>query len=163
MDPNFKPYRTGMMTVLERYPCGKGNGKSKGRMFVYYLCKCDCGKEFIVGGDELSKHPYSCGCTPKPNKSESGRPNDWALGYDREKHTMTCMLKHTRAVYATCKSGVSGVTYNKKRKRWEAYITFQQVDHYLGSYKTKQGAIKARIEGEKKYFDPYIKEEKAMD
>lgn len=36
MNPNFKPYRTGMMTVLERYPCGKGNGKSKGRMFVYY-------------------------------------------------------------------------------------------------------------------------------
>ena len=50
MNPNSKPYRTDMMTVLERYPCGKGNGKSKGRMFVYYLCKCDCGKEFIVGG-----------------------------------------------------------------------------------------------------------------
>ena len=73
---------------------------------------------------------------------------------------MTCMLKHTRAVYATCKSGVSGVVWNKQRKRWEAYITFQQFDHYLGSYKTKQGAIEARIEGEKKYFDPYIKEEK---
>lgn len=67
---------------------------------------------------------------------------------------MTCMLKHTRAVYATRKSGVSGVTYSKKRKRWEAYITFQQVDHYLESYKTKQGAIEARIEGEKKYFGP---------
>ena len=160
MDPNSKPYRTDMMTVLERYPCGRGNGKSKGRMFVYYLCKCDCGKEFIVGGDELSKHPYSCGCTPKPKRSETGRPNDWALGYDKDKHTMTCMLKHTRAVYATCKSGVSGVTYNKKRKRWEAYITFQQIDHYLGSYKTKQGAIEARIEGEKKYFDPYISKEK---
>ena len=50
MDPKSKPYRTGMMTVLERYPCRKWNGKSKGRMFVYYLCKCDCGKEFIVGG-----------------------------------------------------------------------------------------------------------------
>lgn len=49
---------------------------------------------------------------------------------------MTCMLKHTKAVYANCKSGVSGVTYNKKKKRWEAYITFQQIDHYLGSYKT---------------------------
>lgn len=60
-----------MMTALERYPCGKGNGKSKSRMFVYHLCKCDYGKEFIVGGDELSKHPYSCGCTPKPKKSET--------------------------------------------------------------------------------------------
>lgn len=105
-----------MMTILERYPCGKGNGKSKGRMFVYYLYKCDCGKEFIVGGDELSKHPYSCGCTPRPKRSETGRPNDWALGYDKDKHTMTCMLKHTRAVYANCKSGVSGVTYKTRKE-----------------------------------------------
>lgn len=59
-----------MMTVLERYPCGKGNGKSKGRMFVYYLCKCDCGKEFIVGGDELSKHPYSLLPNSKGQKQE---------------------------------------------------------------------------------------------
>lgn len=42
----------------------------------------------------------------------------------------------------------------QEKKRWEAYITFQQVDHYLGSYKTKQGAIEARIEGEEKYFGP---------
>ncbi len=78
-----------MMTILERYPCGKGNGKSKGRMFVYYLCKCDYGKEFIVGGDELSKHPYSCGCTPKPKRSETRKLNDLTLGYDKDKHTMT--------------------------------------------------------------------------
>lgn len=71
---------------------------------------------------------------------------------------MTCMLKHTRAVYSTCKSGVSGVVWNKKRKHWEVHITFQQVEHYLGSFKTKKEAIEARIAGEKKYFDPYIKE-----
>lgn len=94
-------------------------------------------------------------------RSETGRLNEWALGYGKDKHAMTCMLKHTRAVYATCKSGVSGVTYSKKRKRWEAYITFQQVDHYLESYKIKQGAIEARIEGEEKYFDPYISKEKS--
>lgn len=106
-----------MMTVLERYPCGKGNGKSKSRMFVYYLCKCDCGKKFIVGGDELSKHPYSCGCTPKPKRLETGRPNDWALGYNKDKHTMTCMTKKERAVYITSKSGVSGVRWVKQRNR----------------------------------------------
>ncbi len=54
-----------MLTVEERYPCGKSIGQ-RGRANVYYLCKCKCGKEFIVTGDELSKHPYSCGCTPKP-------------------------------------------------------------------------------------------------
>lgn len=28
--------------------------------------------------------------------------------------------------------------------------------HYIGSYKNKEEAIKARLEGEKKYFDPLI-------
>ena len=88
MDVNFKPYKTGMVTVKEKYPCGRGD--SKGRNHVYYLCQCDCGKEFIVSGDELSRHPYSCGCTPKPIKGK-GRLNDWALGYDGKEHTMLCM------------------------------------------------------------------------
>lgn len=141
-----------MMSILKRYPCGKGNGKSKGRMFVYYLCKCDCGKKFIVGGDELSKHPYSCGCTPKPQRSETGRLNDWALGYDKDKHTMTCMTKKERAVYITSKSGVSDVRWVKQRNRWVARITYRQKEYFLGYFKTKEDAINARVEGEKKYF-----------
>jgi hypothetical protein len=70
MDPSFKPYESGLLIVEEGYPCGKSIGQ-RGRANVYYLCKCQCGKEFIVTGDELSKHPYSCGCTPKP-KSWNG-------------------------------------------------------------------------------------------
>lgn len=129
-----------MMTILERYPCGKGNGKSKSRMFVYCLCKCDYGKEFIVGGDELSKHPYSCGCTPKPKRSETGRINDWALGYKKDKHATTCMLKHTRAVYANCKSGVSkqekkmlGGLYHLPASRLLSRI----IQNKAGSYRSK--------------------------
>ncbi len=152
MDPTFKPKRTGMMTVLERYPCGSHTG---GRNFVYYLCKCDCGKEFVVTGDELSKHPYSCGCTPKPEKGNT-RNNDWALGYSKDDRTMACMLKPTRHVYISNTSGVSGITFDKRRKTWEVEITVSQVRHYLGAYKNKEDAIKARIEGEKKYFDPML-------
>lgn len=133
-----------MMTVLERYPCGKGNGKSKGRMFVYYLYKCDCGKKFIVGGDELSKHPYSCGCTPKPKRSETGRPNDWALGYDKDKHTMTYMTKKERAVYITSKSSVSGVRWVKQRNRWVARITYRQKEYFLGYFMPSRHGLKVR-------------------
>lgn len=149
MDPKFKAYRTGMMTVLERYPCGKEKGK--GRNSVYYLCKCDCGKEFIVTGDELVHHPYSCGCTQKPNIK--GRKNDEALGYNKSKRTMACMTKKERAVYVTSKSGVSGVRWVKQRNRWVARITYCQKEYFLGYFKTKEEAIKARIEGEKKYFE----------
>lgn len=52
MDPNFKPYESGLLTIEERYPCGKSIGQ-RGRANVYYLCKCKCGKEFIVTVDEL--------------------------------------------------------------------------------------------------------------
>ncbi len=157
MDPTFQPKRSGMFMVLEKYPCGSHSG---GRGSVYYLCRCDCGKEFIVGVDELSKHPYSCGCTPKPRKGKT-RANDWALGYDKDKHTMTCMLKPTRHVYASNKSGVSGVYWSKSRKHWEVEITVSQKRHYLGSYKSKEDAIKARIEGEKKYYDPMLEKSKS--
>ena len=82
MGPIFKAYKIGMVTVLERYPCGRGNGQRRGA--VYYLCKCDCGKEFIVSGDELLRHPYSCGCTPKPIV-EDNRPMSGLLGFRMER------------------------------------------------------------------------------
>lgn len=151
MDPSFKPYRTGMMTVLEKYPCGRKPGQ-KGRNNVFYLCLCDCGKEFIVGGDELSHHPYSCGCKKKPDPTGK-RPNEWALGYDKKKRTMACMTKATRAVYSTSTSGVSGVCWDKRRKKWYATITYCQKEHFLGYFENKEDAIKARVEGEKKYFE----------
>lgn len=139
-----------MTTVLERYPCGKGG--SRGRGVVYYLCRCDCGKEFIVGGDELSKHPYSCGCTPKPEAN--GRRNDWALGY--KDGTALCMIKPTRRVYLSSKTGVSGVVWDKRRQKYYVTVTLKGKTHFLGYFTAKEEAIKARIEGEKKFFDPLL-------
>ena len=58
MDKYFKPFKTGLIDVEERYPCGrKAGNKTEAR--VFYRCKCVCGKEFILTGQELSKHPYS--------------------------------------------------------------------------------------------------------
>lgn len=149
MDPTFKPRRIGMLLIEERYPCGR---HSKGRNLVYYKCRCDCGKEFVLTGDELVKNPYSCGCTPKPKEPTGKRKNDWALGYDKESHTMQCMMKPTRHVYLSSKSGISGVYYIKNRDKWRAVITYKQHTYHLGMFKTKEEAIKARVEGEKKYW-----------
>ena len=39
------------------------------RKRVFYLCKCDCGKEKIVNSsDLLTKHTVSCGCKQKENR-----------------------------------------------------------------------------------------------
>lgn len=132
MDVYFKSYKTGMVTVKEKYPCDRGDGK--GRNHVYYLCQCDYGKEFIVSGDELSRHPYSCGCTPKPMKGK-GRPNNWALGYDEKEHTMFCMIKPTRAVCANAFSEVSSVNWEPQRKRRRAKITIKRKTIYLGYFR----------------------------
>lgn len=142
MDPTFKPRRIGMLLIEERYPCGR---HSKGRNRVYYKCRCDCGKEFVLTGDELIKNPYSCGCTPKPKEPIGERKNDWALGYDKESHTMQCMMKPTRHVYLSSKSGISGVYYIKNRDKWRAVITYKQHTYHLGMFKTKEEAIRARV------------------
>lgn len=52
-------------------------------------------------------------------------------------------------------SGRIGVYWNKQRKRWRPAIEFCGKNIYLGSFLSKEDAIKARREAEKKYgFHP---------
>jgi hypothetical protein len=156
MDTTFKPYKIHMVTVMERYQCGRDTKRNgRGKPSVFYLCKCDCGKEFILSGNEVIRHPYSCGCQAAPDYS-SKRTNESSLSYVGG--TMLNMIKPTRAVYSDSSSGVSGVQYVKNRNRWRATLTFQQKRHYLGEFKTKEAAITARIEAERKYYDPFLAE-----
>ncbi len=160
MNPNIKPYRTGMLTVKEKYVCGR-EGETNKKCHVYYLCQCDCGKEVIFSGEEIAKHPYSCGCTPKPEISQNPGPsNRNFLGYTDG--TMLCMLKPERAVYSNSSSGISGISYEKRRKKWRTQICLKGKNHFLGYFDAKEDAIKARIEGERKYWDPML-EKKQLD
>lgn len=49
-------------------------------------------------------------------------------------------------------SGTTGVSYNKAMKKWVAYIRKDGKQHWLGSYKCIDDAIKARKDAEKRYF-----------
>lgn len=49
------------------------------------------------------------------------------------------------------KSGVSGVRFDKERKKWTASIKIMYKQHFLGQFKTKKEAIMARKEAEKEY------------
>lgn len=46
----------------------------------------------------------------------------------------------------------TGVCWMKKIQRWQAYITINKKNIYLGRYKNYEDALKARKEAEKKYF-----------
>ena len=53
------------------------------------------------------------------------------------------------------KSGVTGVRYREDKGVWVAYIYYHNRNISLGSYKNKEDAIKARKQGEIKYFGEY--------
>lgn len=53
-----------------------------------------------------------------------------------------------KRVYKNNRSGVAGVTWNKKAGRWEARISKDRKEYYLGFYVEKEAAIKARLDAE---------------
>lgn len=56
-------------------------------------------------------------------------------------------------VYKSTKNGVVGL--RKTKNGWSARIKTNGRDKYIGSFKTKEEAIKARLLAEKKYFDEF--------
>lgn len=52
-------------------------------------------------------------------------------------------------------SGYTGVYLCKTSNKWQAYITYNNNDIYLGLFNNKEDAIKARVEAEEKYFGKY--------
>ncbi len=53
------------------------------------------------------------------------------------------------------KSGKAGVSWNKSKNKWVAYIGINHKYVYLGSFGDIQDAINARVNAEKKYFGEY--------
>ena len=53
------------------------------------------------------------------------------------------------------KSGVSGVAWHNKNKKWIAQIAINKKNIYLGSFVNKEDAIKARKAAEEKYFGEF--------
>ncbi len=52
-------------------------------------------------------------------------------------------------------SGVKGVYWHKNKQKWQANIQVDNKLLYLGIFPSKQDAIKARKDAEKKYFNQY--------
>jgi hypothetical protein len=52
-------------------------------------------------------------------------------------------------------SGVIGVSFLKDRNRWNANICLYHKSIYIGDFKTREDAIIARLNAEKKYFGEY--------
>jgi hypothetical protein len=70
--------------------------------------------------------------------------------------TQLTMIKN-KVVSKNSKTGIRGVSFNNKTKKYRVVIQIKGKVHYLGEFENIKDAKKARQEGEKKHFDPVIK------
>ena len=68
----------------------------------------------------------------------------------------TCLNSLTQKKSKNNTSGVKGVSWDSSRGKWRAQITFKRKNYGLGSYSTKEEAIRARKEAEEKLFKPIL-------
>lgn len=52
------------------------------------------------------------------------------------------------------------MSFDKKRNKWVAQITFQRKNRCLWRFDDKEGAINTRLEGEERFFGKYRKDGK---
>lgn len=118
----------------------------QGRKTLWH-CRCDCGKEVVVQRSSLiSGNTTSCGCAADPSRLLADRVDGTRLGAIRHPHR------------ATNTSGVTGVSWNKRRGKWEAYIQLQGQKIHLGLYAKIEDAAKARARAEEDYFQKFLQE-----
>lgn len=86
---------------------------------------------------------------------------------DNRKENLRCCSRaennRNRKRYATNTSGVSGVYYDKRRRKWVASITYQHKRLNLGRFKDKDDAIAIRLKIEAELFREFAPQSHIMD
>lgn len=113
-----------------------------------------CMKKKSQGGEHVFMHRLIMNCHSetivdhKDRNTLNNRKNNLRIA-DKSKNNMNkCVLPNNT-------SGVTGVSYHKRLNKWEARIGYKNKSIYLGIYKNKEDAIKARQEAEIKYFGEF--------
>ncbi len=145
--PPLKAYigrRFGRWTVIAY--AGTGRGKDPAKCEHYWKCRCDCGKEGLVGQSELQNgDSQSCGCLRKERARE---------GLKLVEGTSVVRLETGRdKMRSDNVSGKTGVCFIKRDQKWAAYITFRKKCYRLGLYQDKDEAIRVRTAAEEMHAD----------
>ena len=132
--------RYGQVTVLA--PAENIGGRTS------WLCRCDCGREIIAQSRHLrSGHVVSCGCA----RGKSLKNLTYVDG--------TCVeMLRAKTVRKNNTSGVPGVDWAKRKRRWRASICFKGKRYCLGSYEKFDDAVQARKRAEEDMHDSFVRE-----
>ena len=131
----------------------------------YAICKCDCGNSKSIRKTSLTlkKHPTrSCGCIQKQIAYNTGIKT---IAENSKRQIEKNMTYNTNFQVITQDkppvnntSGVKGVSWNKEKEAWDAYINIHGKRIRLGRYARFEDAVKARKQAEEEYFQPLIEE-----
>lgn len=142
--------RFGRLIAIEPSAQRERNGNVK------WLCKCDCGNFTVVGIQEL-KHgkTLSCGCLRSYLRQIYFNQNPAMAAYIGN----TANFVNEDGVYISSinigkrnRSGVIGVSYDKKAQRWIARLRFNGKYVLNKACTSKKEAIRLRHEAERKYL-----------
>lgn len=178
---NLAGQRFGKLTAI------KDTGK-RYRGLAIWQCKCDCGNTCEVTSNHLrTGHTTSCGCRLGNRNDLTGQRfgrlvaqeyvgrvnnntmwkcicdcgNEVVVNAHSLKDGITLSsISSSRKINKNNSTGVRGVTFDRKRNKWVAQITFQRKNYNLGRYDDKEDAVNARLEGEERFFGKYRKDGK---
>lgn len=135
----------------------------------YAICKCECENTKSIRKTSLTlkKCPTkSCGCIQKQIAYNIGNRT---IADNSRKQIERNVAYHTNfQVIMQDKppinntSGVKGVSWNKEKEAWDAYINIHGKRIRLGRYSKFEDAVKARKRAEEEYFQPLIDELKSI-
>lgn len=143
----------GRLTVLGRSDKRSSRGE---RTTPLWECRCECGAITYKAKDTLTNPDLSmCQECAAKYAAEKARAGAGFVG-----GTQLAKIRNMTPSAANT-SGVRGVYYEPKFDRWRAQIIFKRKRYYLGTYKNKEDAVKARLAAEDEiyggFFEAYNK------
>lgn len=145
---DYTGYKIGMLTVIEKTDRRNKQGR------ILYKCKCECGNIVYYNSSDFKKN-VSCGCWRKSRK----RIDKMMSTMQYVENTSIALIKKT-TLNTNNTSGFKGVSYDKTRNKWRAYIRLQYKTIELGRFDTFKKAVRARLEAEDRYYKPIIEKYK---
>lgn len=116
-----------------------------------WLCKCDCGNTTTASTNNLRMGGIvSCGCAQLEN-AEKARKAMYKFAFENTNIKALKMKTHKNS-----KTGIKGVQYNEKRKRWIATLMIGGECKLYKTCNSLKEAIEVREQAEELYFKPVI-------
>ncbi len=151
------------LTVL-----GLGERNSNGQ--IQWKCKCKCGNIVLATTTYLKTgHTKSCGCLSREKASKRLKSKKFVKARKeyRENNFLvdgtSLALISSKKLRVNNTTGVPGVFWDKKLRKYRARICIKNKKIDLGCYSKLEDAKKVRECAEEKYFDPILDKYNKLD